>query len=736
MSPRRVPVASAAALLTFLALPLSPSWAGPVPIRPLAASSSTPAAPVTRVALTDASGDPTDVAVQGLVDLGEPIPAQGGTALGPVAGGAGLAATVPLPITIPSSEASANAEDVADVALLTPPIDTREFLVAGVTWDGAETLPPDARIFIRVLEDDVWSDWIASEPDDAAPDGGEPVAGTDPFVTGGADAVQIQVTTASGANLPGSLGLSLYPANPSSRTEVISEPTPEPDTLPTEDPVAPAVDTAVAPPAVVSAASFRRPASAGGPAVAANPAVLATAVAQPAVISRAAWGADPSIFTWQPTYATLKAAIVHHTAGTNTYTADQSASIVRGIYRYHAVTRGWGDIGYNFLVDKYGQIFEGRAGSLTAGDTVMPVGAHASGFNTGALGISAMGDYTQVNAPQVILDSMASVISWRFSRAGIDPASSSGLISPGTTFRPAGQALGRIFAHRDVGATVCPGNDIYGRLPALRSAVAALIAAAPTLNRAPVADAGPDLSVVAGASVSLPGRGTDADGDPLTYVWRQTSGPAVTLTGGTTTTASFVAPAAAGALTFTLTVGDGRLLSSADSVTVTVTVPPPPAPASPRLPSADRHDWSGDGAADVMARDGSGIRWLYPGNGKGGFGARVQGGGGWNDMDVIVGPGDWDGNGTSDLLARDAAGGLWLYPGDGKGGFGTRSQVGSGWTIMNVIVGPGDWDGNGTSDLLARDAAGGLWFYPGDGKGGFGTRSQVGSGWSMITAIT
>jgi len=691
MSHRRVPIASAAALLAFLALPLSPSSAVPVPIRPAAVPPTGPAAPVTRVALTDASGDPTDVAVQGLVDLGEPIPAQGVTVLGTAARGAGLAAAVPLPIRLPSGAAPASAEDVADVALLTPPIDTREFLVAGVTWDGNEALPPDALIFIRVLEDGMWSGWIASEPDDAAPDGGEPVAGTDPFVTGGADAVQIQVTTASGANLPGSLGLSLYPANPSSRTEVISEPTAEPDTLPTEDPVAPAVDAAAAgPSAVVSVASFRRAASAGGPAVAASPTVVATAVTQPAVISRAAWGADPAIFSWQPTYATLKAAVIHHTAGTNTYTADQSASIVRGIYRYHAVTRGWGDIGYNFLVDKYGQIFEGRAGSLAAGDTVMPIGAHASGFNTGSLGVSAMGDYTQVNAPQVILDSMASVIAWRFSRAGIDPASSSGLISPGTAYRPAGQALGRIFAHRDVGATVCPGNDIYGRLPALRTAVAARIAAAPTANRAPVADAGPDSSVVVGTSVSLVGRGSDADGDPLTYVWRQTSGPAVTLSGGATSTASFVAPSTAGALTFTLTVGDGRLLSAADSVTVTVTVPGAPstpvAPVAPRLSSADRHDWSGDGAADVMARDGSGIRWLYLGDGKGGFGARVQGGGGWNDVTVIVGPGDWDGNGTADLLARDAAGALWLYPGDGKGGFAARSQVGSGWAIMTAIT--------------------------------------------------
>src|SRR5699024_3618768 len=138
-------------------------------------------------------------------------------------------------------------------------------------------------------------------------------------------------------------------------------------------------------------------------------------------------------------------------------TAAQSAGIVRGIYRYHAVTRDWGDIGYNFLVDKYGQVFEGRAGSVAAPDGLIPEGAHARGFNRGTLGISVLGDYSTLHAPDSVLDTMAEVIAWKFDAGRVDMSTRSGMTSPGTAARPAGQNLARIFAHRDVGDTTCPG---------------------------------------------------------------------------------------------------------------------------------------------------------------------------------------------------------------------------------------------------------------------------------------
>jgi hypothetical protein len=100
----------------------------------------------------------------------------------------------------------------------------------------------------------------------------------------------------------------------------------------------------------------------------------------PAIVSRAAWGAEEEIVRARPLIAsTLKLAIVHHTAGTNSYTPAQSAAIVRGIEVYHVQGNGWNDIGYNFLVDRYGTVYEGRGGGIEKN----VIGAHAGGFNAG-----------------------------------------------------------------------------------------------------------------------------------------------------------------------------------------------------------------------------------------------------------------------------------------------------------------------------------------------------------------
>ena len=146
-------------------------------------------------------------------------------------------------------------------------------------------------------------------------------------------------------------------------------------------------------------------------------------------------------------------------------------------------------------------------------------------------------------------------------------------------------------------------------------------------------------------------------------------------------------------------------------------------------------DFDGDGKPDVLARDAKGVLWLYAGNGASGWEPRVQVGSGWNIMTSIVGPGDFNGDDNVDVLARDGSGKLWLYPGNGSGGWLTRSQVGSGWNIMTSIVGPGDFNGDDNVDVLARDGSGKLWLYPGNGSGGWLTRSQVGSGWNIMTSI-
>src|SRR5690606_32682718 len=117
----------------------------------------------------------------------------------------------------------------------------------------------------------------------------------------------------------------------------------------------------------------------------------------------------------------------------------------------------------------------GRSGSRHAPAGRMPEAAHARGFNRGTLGISVLGDYTSLRAPQSVLDTMARVIAWKFDAGDVDLSTPSGLTSPGTAARPAGQNLPRVFAHRDVGATTCPGNNIYARMSELNEQVAARV---------------------------------------------------------------------------------------------------------------------------------------------------------------------------------------------------------------------------------------------------------------------
>ncbi len=148
-------------------------------------------------------------------------------------------------------------------------------------------------------------------------------------------------------------------------------------------------------------------------------------------------------------------------------------------------------------------------------------------------------------------------------------------------------------------------------------------------------------------------------------------------------------------------------------------------------------DFSGDGRGDVLARERStGLLWLYPGNGSGGWLPRSRVGAGWGIFSAILGPGDFNGDQKVDVLARDAAGDLWLYPGNGSGGWLPRSKVGAGWGIFSTILGPGDVNGDGTADVLARQAStGDLWLYPGNGRGGWLPRARVGAGWNSMTAL-
>jgi hypothetical protein len=186
----------------------------------------------------------------------------------------------------------------------------------------------------------------------------------------------------------------------------------------------------------------------------------------PLVISRFSWQADESIRRHAPRYADrVHYAVVHHTAGTNNYTRAQSAAIVRGIEIYHVKGNGWRDIGYNFLVDKYGQVFEGRAGGIDK----PVIGAHAMGFNNGSVGVSLIGDYSSVRPSAAAVSALERLLAWKLDLAHVDPLSTLTWKSSGNPRFAAGVPvfLRAISGHRDTGFTDCPGNALYALLPTI-----------------------------------------------------------------------------------------------------------------------------------------------------------------------------------------------------------------------------------------------------------------------------
>ena len=446
-------------------------------------------APVQILDLTTASGQATEVAQSGLDDVRASTGQSSGSADATSASAAavlGATATVPalaqatgtagapVPSILPAAT-----DPQADAALLTDPLEVDRFFVAGFTWTGGADLPDGVRIYLRVRENGSWSPWYLSEAADSGRDD-RATPGTGEFVTGGADAIQASVV---GSSLPAGLKLALVPSRPQGEevlgaddlTTTQAAPTPVIEDASAAENQGTQVDPA-AMTLPASPASVTRPAAASVAAPAAVPVVApaaTTANGLPvAVTTRAEWGANASYMSWDPEYARAGHVVVHHTAGTNSYSAGQSASIVRGIYYYHAVVLDWGDIGYNFLVDKFGTVFEGRSGSVAAPAGRMSIGAHARGVNTGTMGISMMGDYSTVSPSDAQLSSVGKMAGWFLKRAGISDVTGWAGLHVWTTERyQAGSTISmpRILGHRDVGYTTCPGNVGYSKLGTIRA---------------------------------------------------------------------------------------------------------------------------------------------------------------------------------------------------------------------------------------------------------------------------
>jgi N-acetylmuramoyl-L-alanine amidase len=194
----------------------------------------------------------------------------------------------------------------------------------------------------------------------------------------------------------------------------------------------------------------------------------------PPIIPRASWGADAVPPRSPAAYGVVQLAFVHHTVNANDYTPEQSASIVLGIAKYHRDTNGWNDIGYNFLVDRFGQVFEGRAGGVDQ----PVVGAHAQGYNDQSTGVAVIGTFTDAPIPEAAMAVLAQLLGWKMSLHGVPSEGGLTVLSGGGDLNRyvAGTPVSfqRICGHRDGDKTDCPGNALYGQLPVLRTRAAAL----------------------------------------------------------------------------------------------------------------------------------------------------------------------------------------------------------------------------------------------------------------------
>jgi hypothetical protein len=350
----------------------------------------------------------------------------------------------------------------------------RRFDLIGLEWRGAGT----ARIELRTRRDGGhWTRWARVSGADDGPDRAEGRAArtfSDPVWVGGADRVQLRLSR------PVS-GLKLRLVN--------------------------TTGSATAAARARTRAQVRHRGTFGKLTSAATP-----SAGMPAIVPRADWGASRCKPRVTPGYGVVRVAYVHHTLSLNGYSRSRAASVVLGVCLFHRNARGWNDIGYDFLVDRYGRAFEGRAGGVDA----PVIGAQAGGFNSESTGVSVIGNFTRSAPPAAAMDTLARLLAWKLGLHGVPAIGKTRVTSlggPSTGYRAGTRVtVNRISGHRDVDLTACPGAALYRRLPALRRTVAALEGPISELTVAPVSQRtqyGSGLSL--GGTLTVPG-GQSPDG--------------------------------------------------------------------------------------------------------------------------------------------------------------------------------------------------------------------------------
>jgi len=328
-------------------------------------------------------------------------------------------------------------------AIVTAPALTEPFSLIGVV--SSATLDPNSRIIVRVRTAGTWSAWQSLPVSDHGPDpdtaeGLRARSTSEPLIAPDAQGVQVRIDTPDGTVPEGT------------QIAMVHSPV-TPDDAAIDQPDTTLLDTAQASPLM------------------------------PHVISRAQWGADESMVRDAPEFSdTIKVGFVHHVVQSNDYSPNQSAAIMRDVYSWFVDGQGVNDFGYNFMVDRFGRIFEGRKGSIEGA----VIGAHTSGFNRDSFAVSFMGNSDNLNPNkaqgQKIIDAYGRIIAWKLAQYHRNPLGTAVLTSAGpgpgqgtTSMYWPGQKVRvpTILGHGNIGSTACPGKFLRTSLDAIRTSVTA-----------------------------------------------------------------------------------------------------------------------------------------------------------------------------------------------------------------------------------------------------------------------
>ena len=446
----------------------------------------------------------------------------------------------------------------------------KPFTLVGLTWVGAVSIGTEFKVRVRELG--VWSDYFKLEYGEyqgVGKDGRESIAtrvGSDPLLTGIADGVEVVMLNASGI-APSQMKVTLINSTVTKQDEVLADNVSEGNTFANSSTTKSAVTQNAffqtnnfqsQKVGIATAETLTQNQSLEGSAVSPQGAL----VLRPRIVSRAEWGADE---TWRDPVpkmgTTLLAGIVHHTASTNNYTPGEAPAQMRNLYAYFTKSLNYADMGYNFLVDKYGTIYEGRSGctygAANCDSATMPVqGAHTAGLNANTFGVSAIGNYDVLapENPAAMVESISSLMAWKLAPYGLDPNANAYILSTdtsGSSKYSAGQtAITQVISgHRDVGKTACPGRYLYPYLADVRARVTALLVpeirnlnVTPTLlNAAEISPVSVNAIIPAEATWNVEVKnaesgtvvravtGTQISSGPMEYSWnlKDTSGAVV-----------------------------------------------------------------------------------------------------------------------------------------------------------------------------------------------------------------